>query len=81
MRVMFVEKDGEERKVKWGERDGEWSHVTVARVGRFEREDMCDAPANGSIGWRDPGWIHDGVMTHLKKGVRYYYQVIILFIY
>ncbi|KAJ6432217.1 hypothetical protein OIU84_019460 [Salix udensis] len=39
------------------------------------REDMCDAPANGSTGWRDPGWIHDGVMKDLKKGVRYYYQV------
>lgn len=75
MRVMFVVGDGEERGVKWGERDGEWSHVSGARVVRYEREDMCDAPANGSIGWRDPGWIHDGVMKDLKKGVRYYYQV------
>ncbi|KAJ6718360.1 INACTIVE PURPLE ACID PHOSPHATASE 9-RELATED [Salix purpurea] len=75
MRVMFVVGDGEERSVKWGERDGEWSRVSVARVVRYEREDMCDAPANGSIGWRDPGWIHDGVMKDLKKGVRYYYQV------
>ncbi|KAF9674378.1 hypothetical protein SADUNF_Sadunf10G0121100 [Salix dunnii] len=75
MRVMFVVGDGEERNVKWGERDGEWSRVSVARVVRYEREDMCDAPANGSIGWRDPGWIHDGVMKDLKKGVRYYYQV------
>ncbi|KAJ6324814.1 hypothetical protein OIU76_011998 [Salix suchowensis] len=75
MRVMFVVGDGEERSVKWGERDGEWSRVNVARVVRYEREDMCDAPANGSIGWRDPGWIHDGVMKDLKKGVRYYYQV------
>ncbi|KAF2295000.1 hypothetical protein GH714_030066 [Hevea brasiliensis] len=75
MRVMFVVGDKEERKVKWGQGDGEWSHVTVARVVRYEREDMCDAPANGSIGWRDPGWIHDAVMTNLKDGVRYYYQV------
>ncbi|KAH8496579.1 hypothetical protein H0E87_019359 [Populus deltoides] len=75
MRVMFLVGDGEERSVKWGERDGEWSHASVARVVRYEREDMCDAPANGSIGWRDPGWIHDGVMKDLKKGVRYYYQV------
>ncbi|EEF50779.1 Nucleotide pyrophosphatase/phosphodiesterase, putative [Ricinus communis] len=75
MRVMFVVGDKEEREVKWGEADGKWSHVTVARVVRYEREHMCDAPANGSIGWRDPGWIHDAVMDKLKKGVRYYYQV------
>lgn len=76
MRVMFVVGDKEERKVKWGQVDGEWSRVTVARVVRYEREDLCDAPANGSIGWRDPGWIHDAVMSDLKNGVRYYYQVI-----
>ncbi|KAG8661664.1 probable inactive purple acid phosphatase 2 [Manihot esculenta] len=75
MRVMFVVGDKEERKVKWGQVDGEWSRVTVARVVRYEREDLCDAPANGSIGWRDPGWIHDAVMSDLKNGVRYYYQV------
>ncbi|XP_050237686.1 probable inactive purple acid phosphatase 2 [Mercurialis annua] len=75
MRVMYVAGDKEERAVKWGEADGEWSHVSVARVVRYEREDMCDAPANGSIGWRDPGWIHDAVMNKLKKGFRYYYQV------
>lgn len=75
MRVMFVVEDKEERKVKWGEVDGEWSHVTVARVVRYDREHMCDAPANGSIAWRDPGWIHDAVMSDLRQGVRYYYQV------
>ncbi|KAL2484677.1 putative inactive purple acid phosphatase 2 [Abeliophyllum distichum] len=33
------------------------------------------APANESIGWRDPGFIHDGIMVNLQKGKRYYYQV------
>ncbi|WCJ22142.1 purple acid phosphatase 9 [Euphorbia peplus] len=75
MRVMFVAGDKEERKVKWGESDGELGFAQVARVARYEREHLCDAPANGSVGWRDPGWIHNAVMTKLKKGVRYYYQV------
>lgn len=76
MRVMFVTGDGDERRVRWGLRkDGEWPHMDVARVARYEREDLCDSPANSSVGWRDPGWIHDGVMTGLVKGVRYYYQV------
>ncbi|KAF4396344.1 probable inactive purple acid phosphatase 2 [Cannabis sativa] len=75
MRVMFVTEDGDERRVRYGEREGELGDVAVARVGRYEREDMCDSPANASVGWRDPGFIHDGVMKNLKKGVKYYYQV------
>lgn len=76
MRVMFVAEDGDERYVKYGERKEDLSAVSVARVERYEREDMCDKPANTSIGWRDPGWIFDVVMKGLKKGVRYYYKVI-----
>ncbi|KAK9107374.1 hypothetical protein Syun_023385 [Stephania yunnanensis] len=49
--------------------------VVETEVRRYEREDMCGAPANGSVGWRDPGWVHDGVMRNLKKGIRYYYKV------
>ncbi|CAL1395070.1 unnamed protein product [Linum trigynum] len=75
MRVMFVAGDGEARKVRWGEKDGQWVQEAAARVARYEREDMCDWPANNAVGWRDPGWIYDGVMTNLKKGFRYYYQV------
>ncbi|KAM0983815.1 hypothetical protein ACFX2C_011306 [Malus domestica] len=75
MRVMFVTPDGGERKVRYGQREDSLDDVVVARVGRYEREHMCDAPANNSIGWRDPGFIHDAVMTRLGKGVRYYYKV------
>ncbi|EXB65080.1 putative inactive purple acid phosphatase 2 [Morus notabilis] len=75
MRVMFVTGDGGERRMRYGERRDALGEVAVARVGRYEREDMCDAPANESVGWRDPGFIHDGVMRNLKKGVKYYYQV------
>ena len=45
---------------------------------KYEREHMCEALANMSVGWRDPGWVHDGVMKNLKKGARHYYQVIFL---
>ncbi|KAL5553678.1 hypothetical protein UlMin_041079 [Ulmus minor] len=75
MRVMFLTEDGGERRVRYGEREDALDDVAVARVSRYEREDMCHAPANESVGWRDPGFIQDGVMTNLKKGVRYYYQV------
>ena len=73
MRVMFVAEDPKERHVRYGEKEGEWEgDVAVARVWRYEREDMCHAPANESVGWRDPGWIFDAVMSNLKGGVKYY---------
>lgn len=76
MRVMFLTEDGGGKQyVRFGERKNRLHEVVAASMARYEREDMCESPANGSIGWRDPGWIHDGVMTNLKKGVRYYYQV------
>lgn len=76
MRVMFVTHDGGESVVKYGLDPGQMERVADTKVGRYEREDMCDSPANHSLGWRDPGYIHDGVMTDLDKGKRYYYKVI-----
>ncbi|XP_074339624.1 putative inactive purple acid phosphatase 2 isoform X1 [Apium graveolens] len=75
MRVMFVSNDGKESVVKYGSGQDRLDMVVGTRVGRYEREHMCDSPANISIGWRDPGYIHDGVMVNLKKGVQYYYKV------
>ncbi|XP_010258129.1 PREDICTED: probable inactive purple acid phosphatase 2 [Nelumbo nucifera] len=75
MRVMFVTADGKESFVKYGEREHRLDNVAVTEVRTYERLDMCDSPANESIGWRDPGFIHDGVMTNLKSGIRYYYKV------
>ncbi|CAL5428730.1 unnamed protein product [Camellia sinensis] len=74
MRVMFVSQDGKEMLVRYGLRADAMDQSVGTRVGRYEREDMCDAPANQSVGWRDPGYIHDGVITNLKKGKRYYYK-------
>lgn len=75
MRVMFVTGDREERLVRFGESEGDLEFSATASVERYEREDMCDGPANETTGWRDPGWIQSAVMKGLKKGVRYYYQV------
>ncbi|XP_073021449.1 probable inactive purple acid phosphatase 2 [Primulina eburnea] len=75
MRVMFVTHDGEESFVRYGLTRREMGRVVGTRVSRYEREDMCDSPANESVGWRDPGFIHDGVMINLEIGKRYYYQV------
>lgn len=78
MRVMFVTGDGKESFVRYGSSQGQLGRVVSTRVERYEREDMCDAPANQSVGWRDPGFIHDGVMIGLGRSKRYYYQVIVL---
>lgn len=75
MRVLFVTADGAERFVNYGLEEGRLEETERAEVRRYEKEDMCDAPANESLGWRDPGFIHDGVMRNLKKGRRYFYRV------
>lgn len=75
MRVMFVAGDGEERFVRYGESKDLLGNSAAARGMRYEREHMCNSPANSTIGWRDPGWIFDTVMKNLNDGVRYYYQV------
>ncbi|XP_074309662.1 putative inactive purple acid phosphatase 2 isoform X2 [Silene latifolia] len=75
MRVVFVCGDGGEKVVKYGEDEKELSFVKETSVVRYGVDDMCDSPANSSVGWRDPGFIFDGVMSNLKMGMRYYYKV------
>ncbi|XP_076922933.1 putative inactive purple acid phosphatase 2 [Bidens hawaiensis] len=75
MRVMFVSGDGSESVVRYGLGSGGMEREVGTRVERYEREDMCDAPANSSVGWRDPGFVHDGVMVGLEPGKRYFYKV------
>ncbi|KVH97706.1 Iron/zinc purple acid phosphatase-like C-terminal domain-containing protein [Cynara cardunculus var. scolymus] len=68
IRVMFVSGHGKESVVRYGSGPDRMDQVVETRVGRYEMEDMCDSPANQSVGWRDPGFIHDGVMVNLKPG-------------
>lgn len=74
MRVMFVTGGAEEEFVKYG-LEGKMDSIVGTKVTRYEKKDMCDSPANSSSGWRDPGYIHDGVMTNLHQGRKYYYRV------
>ncbi|XP_065072044.1 uncharacterized protein LOC135696546 isoform X2 [Rhopilema esculentum] len=40
----------------------------------YKREDMCAFPANSIVAFRDPGLIHDSLLTGLQPGVTYYYR-------
>ncbi|VFQ64511.1 unnamed protein product [Cuscuta campestris] len=75
MRVMFVTGDGKDCFVRYGLTRNNMDQVSGTRVRRYEREHMCGAPANQSIGWRDPGFIHDGILVNLMDGKKYFYQV------
>lgn len=77
MRVLFVTGKGLEAVVEYGSDSGlaVGRRVAATAVTRYERSDMCDSPANSSLGWRDPGFIHDGLMAGLNPGKRYYYRV------
>lgn len=62
---------------RYGLDEGTLNQTAGTVVNRYEQAHMCDYPANHSIGWRDPGFIHDGVMKGLENGKRYYYKVTI----
>ncbi|KAL6880329.1 hypothetical protein ACP4OV_011894 [Aristida adscensionis] len=77
MRVMFVCGDGGERTVRYGlgEEEGkDWKEVGT-EVTTYEQRHMCDTPANSSVGWRDPGFVFDGLMKGLEPGRKYLYKV------
>ncbi|XP_074295755.1 putative inactive purple acid phosphatase 2 [Silene latifolia] len=75
MSVVFVAGDDEIRVVKYGEDEDDLEFSVETKVERYDKDDMCDSPANTSLGWRDPGFIFHGVMTNLNKDKRYYYKV------
>jgi acid phosphatase type 7 len=76
MRVMFVCGDGGKRVVRYGlDKEGkDWTEVGT-EVTTYEQKHMCDSPANSSVGWRDPGFVFDGLMAGLEPGKRYFYKV------
>uniref|UniRef100_A0ACD5XGV1 Uncharacterized protein n=1 Tax=Avena sativa TaxID=4498 RepID=A0ACD5XGV1_AVESA len=77
MRVMFVCGDAGKRAVRYGllgRREEEWEEAP-AEARTYERRQMCGYPANDVVGWRDPGFVFDGVMKGLQPGRRYFYKV------
>uniref|UniRef100_A0A0E0LGA3 Purple acid phosphatase n=1 Tax=Oryza punctata TaxID=4537 RepID=A0A0E0LGA3_ORYPU len=77
MRVMFVCGDGGRRVVRYGpaKEEGEGWKEVATEVRTYEQKHMCDSPANSSVGWRDPGFVFDGLMKGLEPGRRYFYKV------
>lgn len=73
VRVMFVTKDPVRSKVRFGSGEDNLETTVEANFVTYSQIDMCDEPAS-SVGWRDPGYIHDAVMEGLIYGGRYYYQ-------
>lgn len=73
--VLFVTKDLVDSVVEFGRAIDNLDSIAVATVTTYQLKHMCDAPANTSVGWRDPGHIHSAVMTELEPGVRYFYKV------
>ena len=78
MRVMFLTRDDIKSYARYGLHEGELNSVAGAHSDTYTRSEMCDEPANTSLGWRDPGHIHDIVMQGLEPGKRYFYQVFLL---
>nr|CAB3451692.1 unnamed protein product [Digitaria exilis] len=75
MRVMFLCGDDGKRVVRYGlEEETNWTEVGT-EVSTYEQKHMCDKPANHSVGWRDPGFVFDGLMKGLLPGRRYFYKV------
>uniref|UniRef100_M8C6Z7 Putative inactive purple acid phosphatase 2 n=1 Tax=Aegilops tauschii TaxID=37682 RepID=M8C6Z7_AEGTA len=70
MRVMFVCADAGKRAVRYGlekEEEKGWTEMGT-EVRTYEQKHMCDAPANDSVGWRDPGFVFAGLMNGLEPG-------------
>ena len=74
MRVIFVTKDPVNGYVKYGKASDRLFFSGLAEVVTYEKKDMCDAPANTILGWREPGYFHVAIMIGLESGVRYFYQ-------
>eukprot|EP00249_Psilotum_nudum_P019448 c27256_g1_i1 orf=818-2812(-) len=75
MRVMFVIRDPLQSYVRYGPETDRLDSTTEASFMTYRQFDMCDAPANTNKGWREPGYIFDGLMENLEPGKQYFYQV------
>ncbi|XP_002987403.2 probable inactive purple acid phosphatase 2 [Selaginella moellendorffii] len=75
VRVMFVTRDALECFILYGTEQDSLDLTVATKSITYQQGDMCDEPANTTLGWRNPGYIHDGVLGKLKPSKRYFYQV------
>lgn len=63
--------------LRWRRLDDIKWNSQVAMTTTYTKDNMCGVPANMSIGWFDPGYIHTGVfnLTDLSHQPRYEYSV------
>jgi len=76
MRVMWNSAEAlKDAGVAWGTDASKLDQFALASSKTYTISDMCGAPANQSVGWRDPGYINDAVMTALQPGSQVWYRV------
>ncbi|CEG37960.1 nucleotide pyrophosphatase phosphodiesterase [Plasmopara halstedii] len=77
MRVKWVSDPVPNPVVMFGEHKDKLDRIAKATHSSYTSKDMCGEPATveAPLNFRDPGQIFDAVMTNLKAGKKYYYQV------
>lgn len=60
--------------VEWGTSSGIYTASSSGISYTYSVDQMCSAPANSSIAWRDPGYIHEANLTALAPNTLYYYR-------
>lgn len=76
IRVMWNgnSEDSSQHEVKWGTQSGIYPFNIQSESSTYSQYDMCGEPAT-TLGWKDPGKLHEAVLKHLKPGQTYYYIV------
>ena len=49
-------------------------HTATGISKTYKASDMCGPPANSSVYFRDPGYLHEVILTDLQPHTKYYYQ-------
>lgn len=75
MMVMWTSALADTPKVRWGTTSKEYTNVCQGTSHTYKASDMCGPPANitAQSKFRDPGWLHECLLTGLEVGTSYYY--------
>eukprot|EP00794_Sanderia_malayensis_P005468 gene5468-6151_t len=73
MRVMWISGTDDKPYVKFGLSKSKLTHQASGVSNSYKASDMCGFPAD-SLGFRDPGFIHDVLLSHLQPATVYYYS-------